>query len=618
MGAVSEEGSRQLQTSGCPLGVTSSTCLLQHNTTYCAVIRAINAHGLQSERRRSGGTRACLLPPLAGRVLLSLHLPNESASERSPERSYVTAPALVHTRWHGWSDSCVGHIHAYTAMWEALSGGQVRGSWEVIESIHLNATASSLQFNLSATGTYRVTVCGRVVTGLQTCVSSRRLVFDDTPPSTGVVCASRHAGGVERAAGVTQLQCNSDGVAYVSTYQVGVSQILLRWRGFDDTESRIRSFLLGVGSSPGSADLVPWQFVGLATEGAVASSTLNAALALVSREVAVTAPTQGEAGSGANYGMDNSGSGASYSMGGSDSGSGEASPPPPTPPIVPALTFAFVTVIATNRAGLSANTSLELAVDTVTPVFLPGAIVLDRFTLSPSGVYYDVEPAVTLLVSRRLIGATSRRLVSVTLRIIAANGSVPFISMLNLTSMDDVQAFSFVAEPSVLYVVECEAEAASGLRAASPTLRFLVDPVAPAYPAVWLCDEAGVRISAQAGTSRVRFCLADVGSPLSGVARLRARLLLSTTRQQVAEAEVDLLPVSSFKLENAAASTAANTTANTTTNATANAGYRPSRYVVAEVEATGLQCGMQLTVEVSCLCIHLPSRRAMLPSPPHA
>ena len=45
-----------------------SSCRLPHNSTYCAVVRAMNTHGLWGQRIRSNGVTVCTLGPVAGTV----------------------------------------------------------------------------------------------------------------------------------------------------------------------------------------------------------------------------------------------------------------------------------------------------------------------------------------------------------------------------------------------------------------------------------------------------------------------------------------------------------------------------------------------------------------------
>ena len=56
---------RPVDSSGVP---AAGACTLEHNQTYCAVVRAANPHGLFSARRRSNGVRVCLRNPSEGVV----------------------------------------------------------------------------------------------------------------------------------------------------------------------------------------------------------------------------------------------------------------------------------------------------------------------------------------------------------------------------------------------------------------------------------------------------------------------------------------------------------------------------------------------------------------------
>jgi hypothetical protein len=52
----------------------SSACRLQHNSTYCAVVRAIYADDLKGPRKKSDGIRVCTLGPTAGTVSVGIAL----------------------------------------------------------------------------------------------------------------------------------------------------------------------------------------------------------------------------------------------------------------------------------------------------------------------------------------------------------------------------------------------------------------------------------------------------------------------------------------------------------------------------------------------------------------
>ena len=75
---------------------TTSVCRLPHNSTYCAVVRAQNTHGLWGPRVRSDGVRVCTAGPTAGTV-------SDGVSVLYGEELDFTARGEAELSWDGFA-----------------------------------------------------------------------------------------------------------------------------------------------------------------------------------------------------------------------------------------------------------------------------------------------------------------------------------------------------------------------------------------------------------------------------------------------------------------------------------------------------------------------------------
>ena len=74
---------------------TSTLCRLPQGAKYCAVVRALNEHGLWGERKRSSYVRVCRQPPHPGRVW-------DGISAAGDEVDYVDASqSSITLHWQG-------------------------------------------------------------------------------------------------------------------------------------------------------------------------------------------------------------------------------------------------------------------------------------------------------------------------------------------------------------------------------------------------------------------------------------------------------------------------------------------------------------------------------------
>lgn len=243
----------------CPLMPSSSTCRLVHNTSYCAVVRAINKHGIIGDRVRSNGVKVCTQLPVAGIVW-------EQDGYSSRLLDYVGASRDITCAWSGFTDSCAYGIETYRATLQQL---EQSGSWVNLMSTVVGTKTSpskrSTDLPVSQDGEYRCRVCGTAASGLKSCAYSDGVTLDSTPPSQGTVCLG--TGDAE--------QCDSPGPAYVNVAPFTLpANATIHWSGFDDFESSVLDFTFAVGSSLGGSDLIPWTSLRWATQVDVPRSVL--------------------------------------------------------------------------------------------------------------------------------------------------------------------------------------------------------------------------------------------------------------------------------------------------------------------------------------------------------
>ena len=103
---------------------SASACTLPHDSTYCAVVRAKNAHGLWGARAKSNGIKVCSLGPIAGKVSDGV-----SALYDGVELDYMQwtaassgSQSAVSLSWEGFSDSCAPLDHYEVSLQSPDSG----------------------------------------------------------------------------------------------------------------------------------------------------------------------------------------------------------------------------------------------------------------------------------------------------------------------------------------------------------------------------------------------------------------------------------------------------------------------------------------------------------------
>ena len=245
----------------CPLLPASATCRLAHNTSYCAVVRAINQHGLPGERVRSTGVRICSQPPVAGIVW-------EQDGDSPALLDFIGEVRDITCAWRGFSDACSLGIETYSTYLQRL---ELNGSWTPLLSrvvgTHTTWAERSVRFFVYEDSEFRCAVCGTAASGLTSCAYSDGVTLDTSPPSRGSVCLG--TGDME--------VCDASGPAHLSVAPSRISMATtIHWHGFDDPQSGVASFLFAVGSSRGGSDLIPWSDIGWATSSILPKESLPA------------------------------------------------------------------------------------------------------------------------------------------------------------------------------------------------------------------------------------------------------------------------------------------------------------------------------------------------------
>ena len=346
-----------------------------------------------------------------------------------------------------------------------------------------------MSFALPAVGLYRGRVCAVAITGLggvatynESCAHSRPTLYDSTPPTAGKVCVRQGTpdGPVEQCAG------GMDASGPMVLYAAKETNIQLAWRSFGDAESGVRHFHL------------------------LLESSLEAGRVI-----------------------EQSGSGVGLLEGARDMGAskwmGLA-----TSAIIDALnTTTRVTVICTNGAGLTVNTSIELVADRTPPV-------IEYSVWGPDAIWGEMPPTTCRGPIRRYVH-TARPLVrwwrtavvdaesglrEVTLKRKDWSGS-------SITSFDLSDATAgnaslvFEAELGQPYSIVLTAFNVVGLSTSSCPLILIADPAPPGNGVLHLCDAHGKRLyELLGGTVALTLCTERFEHPASFIARLDVQVML--------------------------------------------------------------------------------------------
>lgn len=246
--------------SGCswPSGLsTHSGCDLPHSSTYCVVVRALNAHGLWGERKHSNGQTVCTAGPAAGVVL-------DGTSAVDGSEADYTALEQVSTSWSGFSDECapvdsysVGLQRRTGSRWDAYSMRRVDTGWEAVVGPASEACCSK-EIALVGEGHFRVQVCATNVLGQQICSLSDGFVADRSPPLQPTLCLNVPG---------SEAKCGPTAGAFWLGQQEGV---ITRWGGCSDPESGVHNFGWMV-STESDVPVQGWTNVNFEWEQAVCS-----------------------------------------------------------------------------------------------------------------------------------------------------------------------------------------------------------------------------------------------------------------------------------------------------------------------------------------------------------
>ena len=153
-------------------------CVLEHNTDYCAVVKA-SSHGHASWRfRAANAIRACFVPPVVGFVV------ETARGAGATEDVDFTRTGVLTLRWGGFYDDCAGMARYEVSVYRWLP---LARSWEPILWRHTDSVTKAWDVVLDMPGFHRVVVCGITAAGLQSCARSDGVHYDVTPPAGGRV-----------------------------------------------------------------------------------------------------------------------------------------------------------------------------------------------------------------------------------------------------------------------------------------------------------------------------------------------------------------------------------------------------------------------------------------------
>lgn len=195
----------------------------------------------------SNGVTVDLTPATAGEVLLgypSAHAFAEHHELHPNTAVFQQSNSELVVRWHGFVDveefenaPHVSGIETYTLMiGSAVGVGDVWGPKNVGGATHEVVRG----LNLKSGETYYATVVATDYAGWETTSASRGVTVDRTPPGASVVV-------------VAQAKSGNDN---------GATAVTASWTAATDAESGIVEYLVGVGSSAGSAEIVPFRSAG--------------------------------------------------------------------------------------------------------------------------------------------------------------------------------------------------------------------------------------------------------------------------------------------------------------------------------------------------------------------
>ncbi|XP_070557450.1 uncharacterized protein [Ptychodera flava] len=205
---------------------------LEEGSTYYATVRATDFVGLITEVVSEG-------------ITIDTTPPTKSDAHIDVGGSFLTSTSSLTARWTGVFEEMESGISYYE--WCV---GSEPGYGDVVQcTITMQDEIDNINdIELSDGHVYFVTVKAYNGAGLSSTASSWGIVVDSTPPEKGVVYDG-------------SLPDFKD-----QDYQTHVSNISVRWKGFNDPHTAIVGYSLKIGRCPGCNDLLEEQFVGLVTD----------------------------------------------------------------------------------------------------------------------------------------------------------------------------------------------------------------------------------------------------------------------------------------------------------------------------------------------------------------
>ena len=215
---------------------TTEKCLhLEDGVKYFVTVRAWNGAG-QYVETVSNGVMVDVTVPTAGMVW-------DGDGSVAEDLNYQSALGSLSARWSGFGDVPSG-VELYRWAIGSSPGGTELFNYRVITR---GATGQSAEVSLESGKTYYVSVKAVDHAGNSVVATSNGVLIDATPPKAGAITVD------------TLGAPDASGTVYLPSW----GSLKLTWDGFEDAESELSTYEVGLGSGNcGSDDVVALHDVG--------------------------------------------------------------------------------------------------------------------------------------------------------------------------------------------------------------------------------------------------------------------------------------------------------------------------------------------------------------------